>query len=525
VSSRRIAPAAAVAVIAGLTVAASAPAKPPEETASAKLRHAVSADAIVAHNRVLEGIAALNRGNRVAGTPGHDASALYVASTAAAAGLDVRTQEFDYDYALFDFDGPELVRQSPRKAYVAGLFGANSGGDFGSLAFSPDGDVTAPVFAVDLKLPPPAAPGSTSGCEAADFAGMPKGAIALIQRGTCNFAVKFANAEAAGAGAVVIFNEGQPGRTAPQFVDGSALQAIPGVYTSFAVGNELANGKTQGLTGQSVRVFVDQYQGSLTTRNVIAETRGGDPNHVLVLGAHLDSVPFGPGINDNGSGSGAILEIARQLRNLHPKSKIRFIWFSAEESGDLGSAAYIDSLPQSERDKIDAMLNFDMIASPNFARFVYDGDLSDSEPPDPDAPDGGAPAGSAEIEHLFNDYFASQGLPTDPTAFDGRSDYGPFIAAGIPAGGLFTGAEGIKTPEQQAKYGGTAGEQYDHCYHLYCDTLANLNRGELERMADAAAHATAVLAELQPGRRRHGGDARPWHARGPVDRPHRMIGR
>ena len=123
-------------------------------------------------------------------------------------------------------------------------------------------------------------------------------------------------------------------------------------------------------------------------------------------------------------------------------------------------------------------------------RFVYDGDLSDSTPPP-----GGAPAGSDAIETLFLDYFVSQGLATEPTAFDGRSDYGQFIAAGIPAGGLFTGAEGIKTPEQAAIYGGAAGEQYDPCYHLSCDDIDNLSPVALDQMSDAAAHATISLAQ------------------------------
>ena len=203
----------------------------------------------------------------------------------------------------------------------------------------------------------------------------------------------------------------------------------------------LANGVQSGDTGLRARFRIDWRPGSYPTKNVIAETRGGDPNSVIVVGAHLDSVGTGPGINDNGSGSAGILELARKLQAFKLQHKVRFVWFSAEESGLLGSEAYVASLPAAERAKIKAMLNFDMIGSPNFVRFVYDGDLSDSEPPP-----GGAPAGSAEIEALFLDYFASQGLPTEPTAFDGRSDYGPFIAAGIPAGGLFTGAEEIKTP-------------------------------------------------------------------------------
>jgi Zn-dependent M28 family amino/carboxypeptidase len=254
----------------------------------------------------------------------------------------------------------------------------------------------------------------------------------------------------------------------------------------------LANGKQQGLTGLTARLKVDWRPGTYPTSNVIAETPDGDPDNVIVVGAHLDSVGVGPGINDNGSGSATILEIAEQVRKVKPRNKIRFVWFGAEEHGLLGSEAYIDSLGEDERDKIAAMLNFDLVGSPNFVRFVYDGDLSDSEPPP-----GGAPAASADIERLFLDYFESQGLATEPTAFDGRSDYGPFIIAGIPAGGLFTGAEEIKTDEQAAIYGGTAGQAYDPCYHLGCDDMDNLDTTALDQMSDAAAHATITLAQTK----------------------------
>ena len=149
---------------------------------------------------------------------------------------------------------------------------------------------------------------------------------------------------------------------------------------------------------------------------MIAETRGGDPNKVVVVGAHLDSVGVGPGINDNGSGSAAILEMAEQLRGVFPKNKIRFIWFSAEESGLLGSQAYVDSLPATERRKIAAMLNFDMIGSPNFVNFVYDGDLSDSPPIDAKTFAPEARPFSATIEKIFLDYFKSQRIPNAPTA-------------------------------------------------------------------------------------------------------------
>ena len=145
-------------------------------------------------------------------------------------------------------------------------------------------------------------------------------------------------------------------------------------------------------------------------------------------------------------------------------------------------------LSAEERSRIGLNLNFDMVGSPNFVRFVYDGDASDFEV-------GAVPAGSAEIERVFLDYFSSQRLATDPTAFDGRSDYGSFLAAGIPAGGLFSGAEGIKTPAQALIYGGAAGEPYDRCYHQACDTLDNLNRTSLSQLGDAAAHAVLTFAQ------------------------------
>jgi hypothetical protein len=182
----------------------------------------------------------------------------------------------------------------------------------------------------------------------------------------------------------------------------------------------------------------------------------------------------------------------------------------------IGSTAYVaDLIESNEIDDIEANLNFDMLGSPNFVRFVYDGDNSTEEGAE-------GPPGSAEIEQVFLDYFESQGLATEPTAFDGRSDYGPFIApeAFVPAGGLFSGAEGVKTEEQAAVYGGAAGSWYDPCYHQACDTFSSvvyqpsldadgleegseaadaaLMRGNgargLGQLADGAAHATWTLA-------------------------------
>ena len=463
---------------------------------SKKFRDAVSAKGMIAHETAFQAIGTLANGNRLAGTQGHDASSLYVGVQSALSGLRVSQHEFDYDlFALGDWKRPRLDVLGGKR-YIPGIAGSIPGGDFGSMVNSASGDLTAPLWAADLTIPSPAPNTSDSGCEAADFAGMPAGAIAMVQRGFCGELTKMLNAQAAGAGAIIYINEGNvgvPGREDPRWFDmtGAGVN-IPITAAQVATVAELAGGVPQGLVGKTARFRIDFRIGMTPTQNVIAETRGGDPNKVIVVGAHLDSVGTGAGINDNGSGSAALVEFAQHINKFKLRNKVRFIWFSAEESGLLGSEAYVDSLPDSERDKIAAMLNFDMIASPNFVRFVYDGDFSDTEPPED-----GAPASSAEIEQMFLDYFASQGLATEPTAFDGRSDYGPFIAAGIPAGGLFTGAEGIKTPEQAAIFGGTAGEQYDPCYHLGCDDIFNLSSRGFEQMGDAAAHVLLTLAQAK----------------------------
>ena len=483
----------ALAVAGALTFAAPAWADREHSTnnTSKKLREAVTVPGILEHEAALQRISTFNGGNRLSGAPGYDGSANYVAEQAAAAGLQVSRQNFDYDLDfLADYTAPVLsvTAGGPARSFIPGIGGTLfSEGDFGSMYGSPSGDVTAPVWAADIDLDPATAASNNSGCQLADYAGMPQGAIVLLQADNgCSLGTKFFGAQSQGAGAIFWFDA-----SGGDWINVTGT-SIPSVAGRLSSATALANGKLQGLTGLTARLKVDWRPGTYPTSNVIAETPDGDPNSVIVVGAHLDSVGVGPGINDNGSGSATILEIAEQIRKVKPRNKIRFVWFGAEEHGLLGSEAYVDSLPQSERDKIAAMLNFDMVGSPNFVRFVYDGDLSDSDPPE-----GGAPPASADIEQLFLDYFESQGLPTEPTAFDGRSDYGPFIFAGIPAGGLFTGAEVLKTPEEAAIYGGTAGEPYDPCYHMGCDTIDNLDATALDQMSDAAAHATITLAQTK----------------------------
>ncbi|TYB69882.1 M28 family peptidase [Nonomuraea sp. PA05] len=430
------------------------------------------------HLDAFQAIANANGGNRAAGTPGYDASVAYVEGKLRRAGYKVTRQPINFVESWSENSPPVLDITAPTpKSYVPGT-------DFVTFQPSPPGDVTAQVQGVDLTLPPTPAPSSTSGCEAADFAGFVPGRIALVQRGTCPFVNKVMNAAEAGASGLIVFNEGQPGRTDPFPLDiGEWRGGIPMVFASFAVGNELA-----ATPGATVRLKVDANLVLGTNDNVIAESPFGDPRNVVMVGAHLDSVTEGPGINDNGSGSAALLEIAEEMAYVPVKNKVRFAFWAAEEIGLLGSDQYVDALSEAQRDRIRVYLNFDMIASPNYAYKLYDGDDSDGV----GSPAG--PPGSAQIEAQLAAFFGSRSLPTVGTDFDGRSDYGAFIAVGIPSGGIFTGAEGIKTPEEAALFGGTAGVAYDACYHQACDTIANINDTALDVDSDAIADSVARFA-------------------------------
>jgi Zn-dependent M28 family amino/carboxypeptidase len=420
------------------------------------------------------------------------------------AGYRVRIKPFDFP-TWEENSTPVLEQTSPGQVpYVAGSNPAdddNPNVDFITFAFASSGDVEAPVVPTnDIVIPSPAADTSTSGCEPEDFPAETDGAISLIQRGTCPFVQKLANAVEAGAVGVILFNEGDsPGRTNVIARSAEPYYPIPAVGASFELGNELFQ---LFESGQNPTVHMVVDAGTIPRRqdNVIATSRRGDPGDKVFVGGHLDSVPAGPGINDNGSGVSTMLEVAQQISelNLKPKNKLRFGFWGAEEFGLIGSDQYVAQLTEEERERIMLNLNFDMLASPNFARYVYDGNTDETPPPP-----GGSPPGSGAIERVFLDYFEEQGLPTQPTAFDGRSDYGPFIAQGIPAGGLFSGAEDPKTAEQVDLFGGLEGEQLDPCYHEACDTYETVTEFppglpaldgnglvSLDQMSDAVAHAT-----------------------------------
>lgn len=428
---------------------------------SAKLLQCVTLDGVRAHQAALQAIADANGGTRVSGSPGYDKSAEYAAQVFRDAGYLVTVQPFQFQ--TFVSLAPSILEQvAPSAATIANSI----------LSYSGSGDVTAPVTA----LPGPGAD-ATPGCETADFTGFPAGNIALISRGSCTFAIKANNAYAAGAAAVVIYNN--TAGTINGTLGNDFTLNLPVTSVTQAVGQQLA--ATAALV---LRVNTSTFRGIATTYNVLAESAGGNPNNVVMVGAHLDSVNAGPGINDNGSGSGAILETAVQMAKVNPFNKLRFALWGAEESSLVGSTYYVNGLSAAEKAKIALYLNFDMIGSPNHVFFIYDGDDSDGVGAGP------GPSGSAQIEKVFESYYQGVGVPFKGTDFSGRSDYGPFIAAGIPSGGLFTGAEGVKTAAEAATWGGTAGVAYDPCYHQACDTYANVNLTALDVNADAVAYAT-----------------------------------
>ncbi|MFI6505596.1 M28 family peptidase [Nonomuraea typhae] len=462
--------AAALALVTPLALSAPAYADHGRDPAR-KLVQDVKGRHVERHLKVLDLIAKVNGGTRVSSTQGYNLSRDYVATLLRAAGYKVTVQPFE-----FTFDGyrtkPVLERVSPSpKPYKNGFFN-----DYVAMGDSPAGSASGTLQAVDLVLPPTPAPSSTSGCEPADFAGFTRGNVALMQRGTCNFAIKAKNAQDAGASAVIVFNEGQPGRTDvdlnPTLSDPSIT--IPSFFTSFATGSELA-----ATPGTTVKLNWDPIVEQRTTYNVIAESRGGRADNVVMMGAHLDSVQEGPGINDNGSGTAGVLEVALQMAKYRPVNKVRFGFWGAEEFGLLGSKHYVASLSQEERNDIGLYLNYDMIGSPNFVYQVYDGDGDAFGVPGPE--------GSAQLEKDYQSFYGSRGLPYKPSEFDGRSDYKAFIDAGIAGGGLFTGAEKRKTEEEAKLFGGTAGIPYDPCYHGECDTIKNISKTALDVNADAIA--------------------------------------
>ncbi|MFF3754156.1 M28 family metallopeptidase [Streptomyces sp. NPDC002018] len=437
---------------------------------SRKLVREASAQDAYKHLRAFQAIADRSDGNRAAGTPGHEASAAYVHDQLKRAGYRVSYDTFDITYIETLAEKLSVTAPAPRDVAVVAMSYTRS---------TPEGGTRAALAVVPVD--------ATTGCEPADYAaGSFTGRIALIERGGCDFATKQREAAAAGALAAVVYNntEGSLNGT----LGGPDAGVIPTGGITQAEGRALVADAAKGPV--TVSLELRQLQEERTTRNVIAETRGGDADRTVMLGAHLDSVTEGAGINDNGSGSAGLLEVALDLAKTHdrPTNKVRFAWWSAEELGLLGAESYVARRTPEQLADIALYLNFDMIGSPNAAQFVYDGDDSDATGA------GAGPQGSAQLEKGITDFLDRRGLPHEGTDFDGRSDYGPFMAVGIASGGTFTGAEGIKSEAQARKYGGEAGVAFDKCYHSACDNLSNIDRKAFDTNIDVIANAVGTYA-------------------------------
>jgi Zn-dependent M28 family amino/carboxypeptidase len=426
---------------------------------AAALRGRVSTDAMMAHLAKLQDIANANGNTRAVGTPGYDASVDYVVGKLQDKGFDVQTVQFEA--RVFHSD-PGSVTVGDRTIEARAL-------EF-SLPTPPIG-VTGPLVT---------APDESPACNASDYGSLPvNGAVVLVDRGTCPFAQKEAAAVQRGAVAMVIADnvvEERMGGTLGEKPDGAALRLTSGPAT--------------------VKLSADTK--TIQARNVIAQTKTGLTSDVVMAGAHLDSVPEGPGINDNGSGVAAILETALQLGSspdIH--NAVRFGFWGAEELGLIGSRKYVESLDVNALKDIALYLNFDMLGSPNPGYFTYDGDQS---LPLDKRGNPVVPEGSAGIERSLVAYLNSAGKTPRDTSFDGRSDYDGFSLAGIPSGGLFSGAEDKKSAEEVKLWGGTADQPFDPNYHKSTDTFDHIDRTALGINGGGVAYATGLYAQDLTGR-------------------------
>lgn len=422
-------------------------------------------------------LAKAHGGNRAFGSGGHNATVDYIYNTLVKLNYyDVKKQPFT-----------EIFSQGTSTLTVDGVRIESE-----IMTYTPGGSAEGPLIAVP-----------NLGCVISDYPAEVVGKIAFVSRGTCPFADKSLAAKAAGASAIVVYNNVAgtlSGTLGTPFKD-----YAPTVGISQEDGTAILTKLAAGAVTASFKV--DATVEPRTNYNVIAETKGGDHNNVLVLGGHSDSVAAGPGINDDGSGTIGILNVAKYLSNFRVNNAVRFIFFGAEEFGLLGSYYYVKSINGSETElaKIRAYLNFDMIASPNYVYGIYDGDGS--------AFNLTGPAGSDVIEKDFEDFFKSKKTPSVPSQFSGRSDYAGFIQNGIPSGGLFTGAEVLKTEEEAKLFGGTAGVAYDVNYHKAGDTIENLNWEAFVLNTKAIANSVAKYAVSWKGlpavnlaKRRYAGD-------------------
>jgi Zn-dependent M28 family amino/carboxypeptidase len=440
--------------------------------------------------------------SRNSGEPGYKASAEYVAQVMKEAGYNVTIQTYTFPYFAFTAI-PTFSEDSP----TARTFVLDTDFSAGPAAGTVTGKTVQAVGGI--IIPPTATPSSASGCTAADFAGFVAGNVALVQRGTCTFGTKALNAQAAGASGIIIFNEGNPGRTdafggiLTDAAGNPVSPTIPVMFTSFAVGSSLFD-ETNSATPPVVSIDVRAVSNpNALDYNVIAESKGGDKNHVVVVDAHLDAI-YGAGMLDNASGSATILDIAQQMKNVTPRNKLRFIWFGGEELGLLGSTYYVNNLSSNDLSHIGYDLDADVTATPNYVIGVLD-------------PAAGNLFGRQVISTFPNRvyksstvardqaiaYFDSVGLNHELFSPDGTDAFS-FNQVGIPASGLLTGQDCCKNAGDVALFGGSLGNFEGNVPSFdggcvdnpfrWCDNLSNNDPNVLTFMSKAFATMVVQMA-------------------------------
>jgi hypothetical protein len=475
-----------------------------DNNTSKKLVECIRTDDLWRHMQAFQAIADANPGadghpSRNSGEPGYKASADYVANLMREAGYNVTIQTYTFDY--FAYQGvPSMRENSPTAHDYALVTEWNPGPSLGNT--------TADLQPAGGILIPPTG-GSASGCDPSDFTSFVAGRVALIQRGTCTFSQKIATAEAAGASGVIIFNEGNtPARSGVFTGSLSAIPSIPVAFTSFATGQDLYNEyrvATQNATALPNMSLSVQgiHDPNREDYNVIAESKDGDPNHVLVVDAHLDAI-YGAGMLDNASGSATILDVAQMMRKVHPLNKLRFIWFGGEELGLLGSEYYVDNLSPAELGKIGYDLDADVTATPNYSIGVLDPaavDLFGRTVSTTFPPQVYEPSKVARDQAIA--YFDSIGknhILFSPVGTDAFS----FNVAGIPASGLLTGQDCCKTQEEVDLFGGSLGNYEGNVPSFdggcvdnpfrWCDNLSNNDPQVLTFMSKAFATMVVQMA-------------------------------
>jgi Zn-dependent M28 family amino/carboxypeptidase len=430
---------------------------PLDPSASPKAGHVdeITVDGMLEHLEALQAIADSHGGTRVAGSPGFEASARYVADVLQAAGYEVTFPSTEvpvfeqHEPSVFDQVEPE------RRQWVDGR-------DFRAMMFSASGDVRAAIDRIG------------SGCTDADFAGFRVGTVAVVEPShECFRRAQVVNAERAGAVAVIgvsTATRGYPLRPTLFSPDGID---VPALSVTAETGRALIEGSVVRIR-TSVSTSVENVQ------SVVAELPESADQDVVMLGGHLDSVIDGPGINDNGSGVALLLETALWAAGLEPTPPVRFAFWAGEEEGLYGSWAYAHELGADGLERIDVYLNMDMVGSTNFVTFVYE-----ASPDDPEM--------SRRVADLFADALQAVGAESEPFDLQGASDHAAFDDVGVPTGGLYSGSQEVKTPAQAETYGGTAGAKLDPCYHQPCDTIDNISERALRLHALALIRVLTVL--------------------------------